>query len=472
MTMANNTLTASVVIPTLNAMPYLPRLLTALRSQQPGAPLEIVIVDSGSTDGTQEYLKADPTVRLIDIARFSHGGSRNLGVRHATGACIVFLSQDALPRDDQWLANLLAPLQGGDVVAAFSRQVPRPDASPMERYFLGTHFPEAPAVYARRPDHADLQFLQDVFFSNVSSAARRDVLLRHPFDETLIMSEDQQFARDVLQAGHQVAYAAASVVLHSHNYSWMQTLRRYFDSAYSLTQIFKGHGLGSSARLGTGYLRHECGMMLRRHPLQLPRYAAFVLAKTLGTVLGHFAEKLPRRLVRKISMHASYWSAAVCMTLLACSLLGGGCASLFPPAKPLEVGDSQLNWLTIRYRPLSTQRPACRIEIVGAGYLYFIQGKSPLVADDFAVDTEHAQWTNLRQEKLGMTPAETRSLLQRFADAGLTTEPARPGKTLPTAPGIASFRWRINNKSGACFTANPALIALVEEIAERVTRDR
>lgn len=304
----------SVMVPTLNAMGFLPDLLKALKSQQPYAPREILIVDSGSSDGTAEYV-ADlgDGVRLITIDRFSHGGARNLEIHHARGEYVVFLSQDAAPRDNAWLAELIAPFSDPNVAAVFSRQVPREGANPMEQFFLATHFPANGAVYQRNPQMDDLQFQRDVFFSNVSSAVRRDMLERFPFDETLIMSEDQQFARDVILYGCKVVYAPASVVLHSHNYSWRQALGRYFDSAYSLTCIFERHGFTTSARIGSSYLRRECGMMIRHHPLMLPRYGAYVLAKTLGTVLGHHAERLPRWMARKISMHSNYWILQACI---------------------------------------------------------------------------------------------------------------------------------------------------------------
>ena len=99
-----------------------------------------------------------------------------------------------------------------------------------------------------------------------------------------------------------------------------------------------------------------------------------------------------------------------------------------------------------------------------------MQGESPLVADDFAVDTEHLQWSNLTQEKLGMTPGEARQMLQQFVDAGLLDEPARPRGTDPGAPGIAACRWRINNRRGGCVTARPELTGLVEELAARLGR--
>lgn len=121
------------------------------------------------------------------------------------------------------------------------------------------------------------------------------------------MSEDQQLARDLLLAGLAVAYAPASVVLHSHNYTLRQAFERYFDSVYSLTRIFPHHDLGASASLGAGYLRREAAMMVRRHPGQLPRYAGYVLAKSLGTLLGHYAERMPRSWARRLSMHKRHW---------------------------------------------------------------------------------------------------------------------------------------------------------------------
>jgi rhamnosyltransferase len=302
--------TVSVVIPTLNARRYLPDLLAALRGQQPAAPGEIILVESGSKDGTQEYVTGMGEVRIVPIERFSHGGSRNLGVKNAGGEIVVFLSQDALPADGRWLSALLAPFADGEVAATFSRQVPRPDASPMERHFLETHFPPGAPVTMRRRADGRMVFQRDVFFSNVSAAVRRASMLRHPFDETLIMSEDQQLARDLLEAGHAVVYAPDSVVLHSHNYTLRQAFERYFDSVYSLTKIFPHHDMGSSVSLGTGYLRREAAMMVRHHPKQLPYYAGYVLAKSLGTLLGHFAERMPPSLARRLSMHKAYWDRA------------------------------------------------------------------------------------------------------------------------------------------------------------------
>ena len=297
----------SVVIPTLNAAAYLPDLLRAFRTQRPSPPEEVILVESGSRDATLAIAAGASGVRVVPIARFTHGGSRNLGARESRCEIVAFLSQDALPANEAWLAELVAPFADPGVAAVFSRQLPRPDANPMERHFLETHFPPGEPVRMRRRGDGPFVFQKDVFFSNVSAAVRREDILRHPFDEELIMSEDQQLARDLLLAGRTVVYAPASQVLHSHNYSLRQAFERYFDSVYSLTKIFPQHDMGRSVSLGMGYLRREAALMLRRHPRHLPRYIGYVLAKSFGTLLGHHAERLPRAWARRMSLHKEYW---------------------------------------------------------------------------------------------------------------------------------------------------------------------
>lgn len=295
----------SVVIPVLNAEPYLDRLLTAILSQQPRPPDEVVLMDSMSKDRTREIAARFPNVRVVPVPKFSHGGTRNEGARAARGEIVVLMTQDAVPRDKHWLAKLLEPFSDPKVAATYSRQVPYPDANPMERYFLFTHFPPGNSV-RREQGQSDLGFL-NVFFSNVAAALRRDLLLKFPFDETLIMSEDQQVSRDLIKAGYAVIYQPDSVVIHSHNYTLDVCFRRYFDSVYSLTQIFPKHDIGESASMGFTYLFREIWHMLRHHPAWFPFYICYTTCKVAGTLMGHFAEKLPRTWARKMSLHRYYW---------------------------------------------------------------------------------------------------------------------------------------------------------------------
>lgn len=297
---------ASIVVPVLNAERMLRAQLEAILAQKPDAPREIILIDSLSTDATRQIGQSYPDVRIIPIARFSHGRARNIGAREAEGEIVIMLTQDALPSDQNWLAKLLEPFADPQVAAVYSRQIPRDDAPPTEKFFLQYHFPEGTPLKKVRPPNRPPAF-PDVFFSNVSGAARRELLLRHPFDETLIMSEDQQFARDLLNAGFAVVYQPQSAVIHSHHYSLGTAFRRYFDSIYSLTVIFPAQDIKTSAAMGRRYLRREIRFILRKHPFYLPYYLLYNLAKTAGALAGHFGAKLPRRMARLMSLHRYYW---------------------------------------------------------------------------------------------------------------------------------------------------------------------
>jgi len=297
----------SVVIPVLNAEAYLPTLIASLADQRPVPTYEIILVDSNSTDNTRQLAATFDLVKVVPIDDFSHGRARNLGAQTAEGEIIVLLSQDALPRDEHWLHNLLAPLADPRIAATYSRQIPRADAIFTERFFLAHRFPEDPIIRTKRQGNEPAS-LEDVFFSNVSSAIRRSILLQYPFDEELIMSEDQQFSRDVINAGYAVAYAPDSVVTHSHNYSLTTAFKRYFDSVYSLTTIFPAHGIGTSSAMGVAYLRKEIRFVLRNYPRKFPYYLCYNLAKIAATILAHFVPYLPKFVLRRLSQHNYHWS--------------------------------------------------------------------------------------------------------------------------------------------------------------------
>ncbi len=125
------------------------------------------------------------------------------------------------------------------------------------------------------------------------------------------MSEDQQLSRDLLEAGYVVVYAPESVVIHSHNYTLAMVFKRYFDSVYSLTEIFPSHGFGTSVCIGVSYLWKEFNYVLRHHPWTLGYYFLYTAAKTSGTLLGHFVKVMPRFLLRKFSMHKYHWDEKI-----------------------------------------------------------------------------------------------------------------------------------------------------------------
>src|SRR5271155_259914 len=120
---------ATVAIPTRDGGERLMRALAALARQT--VAHELLVCDSGSTDGSVQAARAHGA-RVLEIApsQFSHGGTRNLLMREASGGRVALITQDAEPADERWLERLLGGLElAADVGIAFGSYRPRPDAS-------------------------------------------------------------------------------------------------------------------------------------------------------------------------------------------------------------------------------------------------------------------------------------------------------------------------------------------------------
>lgn len=264
----------TVLLRTLNPGSELPPLLDVLARQTVSAQ-EIVMVDSGSTDGSVAYAESRG-VRLVPLepARFTHALSTNLGFAEARGDVVAMLSQDALPTGPTWLESLIRPLKDRAVAAVFGRQTPRPGCYPLERWELERCYP----AHGASP----------IPYSNVNSAARRAVWAEHPFDESLRIAEDAAWAQGVMDAGHRVVYASDAAVVHSHAYTLRQVYARC--RAESQTRRALGpqdDGLQLIFKAWPRQTLHDLQRLVREgRPLIWPHAAAYRLAQFAGMVAG------------------------------------------------------------------------------------------------------------------------------------------------------------------------------------------
>ena len=159
--------TVGVVIRTLNESELIGRCIATLQAQQPGFDLDILVVDSGSTDDTVAIAEAGGA-RVLHMRPddFDYSKALNVGIEEVRGELIVLLSAHAIPTDERWLENMLAPFADPAVAGVAARQVPWPDAPWDEVRRLARTFGEVPRTYAR----ADAG---DIVFSNAASAVRR-----------------------------------------------------------------------------------------------------------------------------------------------------------------------------------------------------------------------------------------------------------------------------------------------------------
>jgi len=220
--------TASIVIRTLNEAKHLAQLLDGIRAQNTGdLQVDLVLVDSGSTDGTVEIARRGGC-RIVTISReeFSFGRSLNIGCDAAYGDFLVFVSGHCIPVDDQWLRQLCRPLQDGSAAYSYGRQVGGPETRFSEKQIFAKYFP----AYSKIPQNG-------YYCNNANSAILRDAWAPRRFDEELTGLEDMHLAKQLVEDGHNVAYVADACVYHLHDESWQQIRRRFEREALALQQI-------------------------------------------------------------------------------------------------------------------------------------------------------------------------------------------------------------------------------------------
>lgn len=218
----------SIVIRTLNEARYLGELLEAIRNQDTDDYIvEVVQVDSGSTDGTLDIAEQYGCV-ITHIRReeFSFGRSLNRGCEIATGDVLVLISGHCVPTDSRWLQTLCKPVVDRVVDLTYGRQIGGPES----------HFSECRIFNKYYPDSSDIP--QEGFFcNNANSALARAAWKRYRFNEEVTGLEDMELAQRLVRDGGRVGYVAEACVYHHHSESWKQIERRFEREALALQGI-------------------------------------------------------------------------------------------------------------------------------------------------------------------------------------------------------------------------------------------
>lgn len=247
---------ASVLIPTYNAGTDFEAVLDQVCAQKLDVPYDVIIIDSASSDGTPERIKARAKspglakeVRLIPIEQkdFQHGATRNRGIAESGGSHVAILTQDARPANEAWLAQLLSGFAQGDRVAgAIGRHRAYPEHGAFTHRDMKNHFDGLQALgncLTRSEGLPSLYYPMSTawqmllyFYSDNNSAIAKAAWELCPYPN-IDWGEDYVWARKMMNLGWQKAYVHSAEVFHSHDFEGKST----YSAARAEGRFWKEH---------------------------------------------------------------------------------------------------------------------------------------------------------------------------------------------------------------------------------------
>ncbi len=293
----------SIIILTRNAGTLFKNVLTNVFKQD-YKEYEVIVIDSSSEDNTINIAKQFPVkIIVIDPKDFGHGKTRNFGAKIAKGKFLVFLTQDAVPRDNSWLTELIKDLNDKKIAGVYGRQIARDDAIPMEKFFYFKMYHDKKIIWNKNNIKYD-----EIIFSNTNSAVRKKFLLEDPFTEKILMSEDMEWALTMIDKGFNILYQPLAIVNHSHDTSTINLFKRYFDFGVSHSEI--GNARNKSKFVGKGFsifmdtLKY---LIIKDQITWIPKAFLYYFAKFSGLILGRNYKHIPKVLKIRLSGYREYW---------------------------------------------------------------------------------------------------------------------------------------------------------------------
>ncbi|MCP1101357.1 rhamnosyltransferase [Aequitasia blattaphilus] len=300
--------TVDVIIPVYKPGRKLKQLLTGLQKQT--KPIHRIILIQTLEVGQKplwENKKKNMEIHTIQKEDFDHGGTRNLGASLSEADYLVYMTQDAVPRDEYLIENLIASLEDSSVAVAYGRQFPNEDANPIEVFTRQFNYPETSLVKDERD--VDKLGIKAYFSSNVCAAYNRNTFMKlGGFEEKALFSEDTLFAAKAITAGYKVVYAAEAGVNHSHNLSLTESFKRNFDIGATHGMFPEVFGHVRSESEGLKLVKETAKYLVKEKKLMLiPNLFLLSGGKYLGYRFGKSYQHLPKVWIQKMSLNPKYW---------------------------------------------------------------------------------------------------------------------------------------------------------------------
>lgn len=258
----------------------------------------------------KEYLIA-PAVEVVHITRheFDHAGTRDMGLRMSDADYVLFMTMDAIPKDNYLVEKLLSGFRCADNIAvSYARQLPKKDCNRIEQITREFNYPAQSRV--QTSDDIKKLGIKAYFCSDV--CAMYDTSIYRSlggFKAPAIFNEDMVYAAGALDAGYAVSYCADALVYHSHNYTGRQYYRRNFDLGVSQAdhpEIFERFNVKGT---GMQLVRKSLAQICRRGtPADIIRLVYYSGMKYLGFRKGKNYHKLSLKSCLKHTSDKEYWN--------------------------------------------------------------------------------------------------------------------------------------------------------------------
>ncbi|HET6443922.1 MAG TPA: sugar transferase [candidate division Zixibacteria bacterium] len=219
----------SVIVSTYSATPTLGSCLDSLVGQIGiDVPVEIIIVDGGSSEHTLEKARSSGA-RIIQYQGKNMASSRNEAIREAKGEIICFTNGDCIPEKD-WLSVITRPLSNAGIIGCKGTYMT--SQRNMVARFIQLEYEEK---YDR------LQGVENIdFIDGYSAAYRRSILeINDGFDERLPRLEDEELSYRLASRGYKMVFVRAASVRHSHFTRVVTYWRSKFQTAFWKSQIVR-----------------------------------------------------------------------------------------------------------------------------------------------------------------------------------------------------------------------------------------
>lgn len=304
----------SVVIPVYRPDKELKCLLSRLGRQRYSVK-EIILInteeeyfDTNIIQGLDDRLQRKIHIHHIKKEEFDHGGTRNYGASMATGDYIMYMTQDAIPKDRNLVYKLVEAFNDENVYVAYARQLPRKNCEVIEKYTRDFNYPDYDIVKDLTTQKK--YGIKNYFCSDVCSMYDKRIFDRlGGFKDNMIFNEDMVYAYKAINAGGKIFYASQAKVIHSHNYTCLEQLKRNFDNGVSQRmnrEIFDNvpsEGEGVKMIIDTAKRLLTSGYWYL-----LPKLVIKSGCKYIGFKLGKNYDKLTPGLVQKLTSDKRFWN--------------------------------------------------------------------------------------------------------------------------------------------------------------------